>query len=501
MTSKAIGFWLLALLVGCAAIAFGSVETWAEVWLRFGAVAACAAVLWSDGPSALLRRDTRAIYLPAVLLVAWGLVQSMPLPRPVVAALSPRTARIQADVLPRGGGAELPAFLLGRAPARGVTLESGAALPPGPADPGSRAARSSLSINPHATWLACLSWLTPLLLAFAAQRLSRDPAMRYHLLWAIASWTGVLGAIAVAQSVSWNQRLFWIREVPVNSAPLGPFVNPNHFAAYVALGLLVVIGLLLALVAGDEGEISIASVREAVLDRSWALPRLLVLSFLGVLGACGLVLSGSRGAVGAFAVGIVALIPFLRARRWLPAASLLMVAIGLSVGLASWLGREDHTLQSAFFAEAADDASLSMRSDIWGRTWRILVDHPITGTGMGTFPRAYASYDREGEWQGTGQTHDDYLQLASETGLVGIALLVWLVAAYAKRVLKPALRAGGPRPKWTTAALAAACLAMLAHSIIEFNLQVPAVACLFAVMVGALAGAAAAPSPEAEDAA
>ena len=501
MIGKAVGFWLVAVLVGVAAIAFGSVETWAEVWLRFGAVAAFAAVTWSDGPKTLLRGGAAALVLPAALLLAWGIVQSLPLPSAVVRALSPRTARLQAETLPEGGGAALPSFLLSRAPTLGVTVEDGAKLPPGPADPGSRAARSSLSINPHATWNACLSWLTPLLLAFAAERLSRSPSTRYRLLWAIAAWTGVLGAIAVAQSVSWNERLMWIREIPGNSAPLGPFVNPNHFAGYVELGVLVVVGLLLAIVSEADGTLSLAGFREAVMDRGWALPRLLVLGFLLVLGIYGLVLSGSRGAAVALFAGGLVLIPLFHARRWLPVATVGLVALGLGVGVASWMGRENHTLQSAFFADAANDASLSMRSDIWGRTWRIVVDHPLTGTGMGTFPSAYASYDREGEWLGTAQTHDDFLQFASETGLVGTVLLGWLIVAYAWTVLKPGMQSGSPRPKWTTAALAAGCFAMLTHSIIEFNLQVPAVACLFAVLVGALAGACAPATDEDEAAA
>ena len=496
MTAKTIGYWLVAILVGVAALAFGSVETWAEVWLRLGAVAALVAVTWGDGLKGLFRGGAAALVVPSVLLVAWGIVQSLPLPATVVRAVSPRTARIQSETLPAGGGAALPSFLLSRATSLGVTLEDGAKLPPGPADPGSRAARSSLSLNPHATWNACLSWLTPLLFAFAAERLSRDPSMRYRLLWAIGAWTGVLGAIAVAQEVSWNERLLWIREIPANSAPLGPFVNPNHFAGYVEIGVFVLVGLLLALVADADGTLSLAGLREAVMDRSWALPRLLVLGFLLVLAICGLVLASSRGAVIALVAGAAVLIPLFRARVWLPVATVALIAVGLGVGVASWMGRENHTLQSAFFAEAADDASLSMRSDIWGRTWRIVLDHPLTGTGMGTFSRAYASYDREGEWLGTAQAHDDFLQFASETGLIGTALLVWLVVAFAWTVLKPALHAGGRRPKWTTVALGAACFAMLAHSIVEFNLQVPAIACLFAVIVGALAGASAAAVPE-----
>jgi O-antigen ligase len=118
---------------------------------------------------------------------------------------------------------------------------------------------------------------------------------------------------------------------------------------------------------------------------------------------------------------------------------------------------------------------------------------------LGTFARAYASYDREGEWLGTNQAHNDYLQLASETGLVGVALLVWMTVVVARKVLVPALRPPGGHPRWTTTALAAAAFAMLVHTVLEFNLQIPAVAALFAVIGGMLVAAANDPAPAADE--
>jgi O-antigen ligase len=495
VTPRAVAFWIVAVLIGAAALAFGAVENWSGAWLRFGAAAAFAAAVWSDDPRELFRGRAFVVSLPVALFIAWGLVQSLPLPPAVVRVLSPRTARIQAETLPAGGGTALPSFLLAQAEKRGVTIEPGATLPPGPDDPGSRPARSGLSVNPGATRRACLAWLTPLLLMLAAERLSRDSATRYRLLWAVAGWTGVLGAIAVAQKVDWNGRLLWIRESSSDSAPLGPFVNPNHFAGYIELGVLVVFGLVLAILGGAGAGPSRADVRAALLDRAWALPRLLILGSAAVLGLCGLVLSGSRGGAISLFAGIVVLLPFGRLRAWLPAAVAIVLAVGLAVGLSSWLGQEERTLQTAFFAEGTNDPSLAARSDIWGRTWRILLDHPVTGTGLGTFPSAYASYDREGEWLGTAQAHNDYLQLVSETGVVGVVLLAWLVAAFALRVLLPALRPAHGRPRWTTTALAAAVFAMLVHSILDFNMQIPAVAALFAVIGGMLIAAADDPAP------
>jgi hypothetical protein len=69
-------------------------------------------------------------------------------------------------------------------------------------------------------------------------------------------------------------------------------------------------------------------------------------------------------------------------------------------------------------------------------------------------------------------------------------LLVWLMAAALRHALLPALRPSTGRAPWTTIALAAAVFAMLVHSVIEFNFQIPAVAALFAVLSGMLVAAA-----------
>ncbi|HVQ35459.1 MAG TPA: O-antigen ligase family protein [Candidatus Bathyarchaeia archaeon] len=487
-----IAFGIVAVLVGVAALAFGAVESWASAWLLVGAVVAFTAVLWDD-PLARLRAGALPVLLPAVLVIVWGALQSVPLPAPVVRALTPRTARIQASTLPAGGGAAMPSFLLDKARASGITIADATPVPQAPADRGSLAARSSLSIKPAATRRACLTWLAAVLLAFVAERLSRDRLTRYRLLWAVAFWTGVLGAIALLQRVAGNGKLLWIREAPADSMPLGPFVNPNHFAAYVELGVLVAFGLVLAILGGSDGRLSRENVRAALVDRGWAVPRLIALGAFIVLGTCGLILSGSRGGPIALAAGLLVLLPLRRLRALVPAAIALVVLAGLALGLASWLGREERTLQSAFFVQSGTDPSLAMRSDIWGRTWRVIVDHPLTGTGLGTFPWAYATYDREGEWLGTLQAHNDYLQLISDTGLIGLVLLVWLIVAALRRGFLPALRPATGRAPWTTIALAAAVFAMIVHSVIEFNFQIPAVAALFAVLSGMLLAAAGSP--------
>lgn len=480
---------IVALLTG-SACAFGAVEAWAESWLLVGALAAFVLAFWGEPPTAARIRTARAVALPILLLVVWAMAQSLPLPGGLGGLVGAPPGQDRRNLLPEDGGIGMPRRLVALSEKRGFRIEPGGEIPAGVSDPGSAAARTGVSSNPHATRRAAASWLTALLLFLAAADLARDRLLRYRLLWGVAGATGLLALLAVAGAVAGNGKLLWMRTPPPGSTPVGPFVNPNHFAGWIEMGWLVAVGLALAMVGGANRRVTIAGIRAALLDRSWSLPRLLALVVVVILGGGGLLLAGSRGGALALALGGVVLVPWFRARAWLPTAATLLLVAGMVAGPLSALGGDEDGLREVSFSSAGSDPSLAMRVDIWKRTWRILRDHPWTGTGLGTFRWAYAGYDREGEWMTTAQAHDDYLQLASETGLIGVLLAGWCALSFSRKVLRRALRPGTDRPAWTTVALAAAILAMLAHSLIEFNLQIPAVAGLFAVLAGALTAAA-----------
>lgn len=493
MTARRVALALLVLLLGSVAFAFGSVEPWANEGLRLLALVVFGLTFWRSPGEALRSRSVAALVLPAALLLVWSGLQVVPLPRPVLSALAPRTAALYAEAVPTPrGGESLPGWLLRRAPVEGVRVEPEAQAWKGPADRGDPTVGHTLSIHPAATREALLEWGTMLLLFVSAAALARDSEKRYRLLWGIAVWTGLLGLIAVVQSVSWNDRILWLRTAPEDSIPLGPFVNHNHFAAYVEMGTLAAVGLLLAVLARPAGRLSASGIRVALGDREWALPRALALGLLAVLGVGGLALAGSRGGALSFAAGVLALalVGARRTRAWLSFVGLALALLGLGAGLAAWVAPDPRGLQQTPFVSAQADPSAVHRLDAYAKTLRILVDHPVTGTGLGTFPWAYARYEREGEWIGMAQAHNDFLQFASETGIPGLVLLAWGLVVFGWRVLRPALGSGQHVPRWTTAAAAAAVLAVLFHSVLDFSLQVPAVAALFSVLLGVLAAAA-----------
>jgi O-antigen ligase len=485
---------LLSLVVAGSALAFGTVEPWAREWLRFAALALFAGALFSSAREDGRARAAVAMVLPALALLLWAGLQAVPLPAGVVSTLAPGNAAVFAATVPGNGGAAIPGFLVAKSRALGVVVEPGE-LPPAVPDKGDRTVGRTLSLYPAATRGAILTWLTPLLVFLTAAAVARDATGRYRLLWGISLTTGLFGLIGLVQVLYWNDKLLWFRALPVDAQPFGPFVNPNHYAGFVEMGLLCTLGLVLAVIARAGDGLGLAALRTAATDREWAQPRLAILGLCALLGAAGLAGSGSRGGWIAFTVGVIGLFAVRKFRSLIPLLIVCVVLLGVGVGLFARLGSGSRATAASPIHETRIDPSFDERMDTYGRTFELLQDN-LAGSGLGTFAWAYKRYQRQGEWQDVAETHNDYLQLVAETGVVGAGVLVWALAVFLLRVVRPVLRSVA-RP--TTAGVLMAVVAMLVHSLIEFNLQIPAVHAMFATVAGVLAAAAADRLPESQE--
>jgi O-antigen ligase len=195
-----------------------------------------------------------------------------------------------------------------------------------------------------------------------------------------------------------------------------------------------------------------------------------------------LVSLGSRGALGAAAVGCALgwLVPALRTRRvrqhWRPAAIFGMA--GILIALAVWLVLP-HAMLVGRFADAGISGA-DFRLAIQRDAWRLPAMFPLTGVGLGNFDGAFPFF-REASASSARAFHpeSDWLWLACESGLVAGAL-AWAVAAVlAGRLWDLA----DSRPGESAVGFAAAA-AVFAHGILD----VPAHCGPVFVLVCSLAG-------------
>jgi O-antigen ligase len=186
-----------------------------------------------------------------------------------------------------------------------------------------------------------------------------------------------------------------------------------------------------------------------------------VAAVVGGGGLACLYWSGSKGGwLLMLLLGLIVLLRMNFARRW----KLALVGAVLVVGLAGF-----GLKYAGFFRRGA--TSVSARFDYWQSAARTALAQPVFGTGPGTFAIPYAKIKRP-ESEMARLVHNDFLQQASDSGLVGLATFVAFVVGMLVRTR--------PRPGESWASLRfAVWLGLLGwwlQGMLEFGLYIPALA-------------------------
>jgi O-antigen ligase len=155
-----------------------------------------------------------------------------------------------------------------------------------------------------------------------------------------------------------------------------------------------------------------------------------------------------------------------------------LVAIDLFI-VGSWFGVEKlaQRLQETTTQDVSD------REDPAAYTIGIIRDYPVFGSGPGTFYVAFPRYRPEKVVGFYDHAHNDYAQFAAESGLLGFALMgVFVVMALAAALLAQ-WRRRDPLMRGLSFACVMGVTSILIHSWVDFNLQIPANAMLFMVLL------------------
>lgn len=318
-----------------------------------------------------------------------------------------------------------------------------------------------ISVYPYLTKVELLKWGAYVLLFFLTVELFRTQEQRKQFVWFLVIFGFAVALFGIVQHFTYDGKLYWM--VPLkNGAPFGPYVNRDDFAGFVEL--VAPLGLALLLF-------------RAVRREHFTL---LLLFTLVPMGAT--ILSASRGGIIGLCFELLLLAFLARSRqigkRQLAAVFALAFAAGAFI---VWLGvsKAIHRFEELTPAEISVNLRVSMYRD----TWHIVEHHPWVGTGLGTliavFPR-YSSFYIPNTV--VDHAHNDYLELLADTGLVGglcglafIVLLFWRGLANvqaAERRLSRAIFAGS----------VVSCAGMLLHSLVDFNLHIPANALIFLLL-------------------
>jgi hypothetical protein len=197
----------------------------------------------------------------------------------------------------------------------------------------------------------------------------------------------------------------------------------------------------------------------------------------------GIVLSFSRGALAAYGVGVGAtvVVLFLARRR---AAAVSVLAIGVLCAVAV-VKTPVPTLQARIqlLRNWREDDSYRTRVNVWHDSLRVWRTYPVAGAGANAFRCVYPQHRRTSDGAFMSHAENEYVQLLTDSGAVGVALLFAACVALARLLMPTRARCRGAPV--LMAASVGAVAAAAAHAVVEFALHIP----LYAVMLGTVAGA------------
>jgi O-antigen ligase len=447
------------LLVAWGAFAFGSVYAWAYTPLVIGSIVVgllgCVTggrPLWSANRILLLALGGIGA-VAAVQLIPWSI--------PTLARISPATVRFlqqydfRFSIDPEGLGSA------------------------------SGELRHAISVAPSNTVRFLWLFAGPLVLFAGLMRsLSRTAALR--LARGIVFVGLALAVFAILQKALLGDQAFsgmkiygfW-RPESLLTTPYGPFVNKNHFAGWMLMGVPVALGLAIAHGAGETPTTpkSLSSLLVWLSEPTGG--RFLVYIVAAVIMGLSLVMAGSRSGIACFAAAVCGAAAWTaRGRSRRVTIGALVAALALVVIALQWAG-SDAALQR--FGDGGE--SLHLRLDVWRLSTDLVKSFPVLGTGMDTFGTAMVVYQPPSPLR-YNEAHNDYLQLLVEGGVVTFVLVVIAIGSVVLAI-SGRFRTGvdGPQARWVRVGAATGLAAIALQSLVEFSLQMPGNATLFAVLL------------------
>ncbi len=460
---------LVYVLLAFAPLAYGTTQSWSrEVFLLLVSAAATVAaakhvaIAWDparfgDGTGRPVGFVWSWAYVPIALFLALAAAQAVSVPAAWVAAVSPGTTRLRAELL-----ADLP--------------DAAAAL-----------RRASVSFYPYATRSqAVMVAAVGVLYAVVLDVFRRSAAIR-RLLAVVAAIGGVVAALAVSQNVTGTTMIYGV--VAQTQRNSGPFQSYSHFSQFMNLSVAAGLALLLDRVARlADFYRTPAEVWEALRrPREWAV---WALAALCVAGPVTVMLSMSR-------MGLISLV----------------VAAAASGGVLAWRGRPADgsrgsgrawvlvglgmvvflVLLCVGFDTVYSRLSSVRDPNTTGRRQEMLKDmvaefrqFPLLGTGLGTHEFVFGLYDHRDLPSIATHAENEYAELMEETGIVGVALgaafLAVVASDYARATRRPAEPIG-----FVPFGLGFGLVAILVHSGTDFGQHLPANAALTATFAALLA--------------
>jgi O-antigen ligase len=300
----------------------------------------------------------------------------------------------------------------------------------------------------------------------------------------IKGFVGIILAVGFFEVIYgfWNfhSHLIWgWKNIYTTNRLCGTFININHLATYLAMAILLGFGLFLA--EGEKGPRPGANLSGWQRIRLWSWKehlepqfRRFVLLFLLILLTVGLIFTGSRGGMISLGMGFGLMALLIRSQRWRK-GHLILIAIFLLVSLLYSLFLGSGPALGRFV-----DLDYETRYQVFTGALALFKEFPWLGTGLGSFGDVFYRYEPAQLNQGYyAYTHNDWLQLLAETGIVGFLLVAAAWCIFFSSLVRQWRLRRDTFARYLGLGGMGALGAAVFHSMTDFPFHIPAISLYF----------------------
>ena len=468
MERTAFVLYLLVLVI--SPLLFGAVHTWAYT-LVFMAVLTASLLLIKSGivkkDGLYMLRWAKTGMIPLfIFFVIFLIFQMTPLPDSLLRELSPEAEMVRMSSLPASSA---------------VT--------------GNTQHGHWFTLTPYVypVRMSLIRWTVYGLLFFGlVQTLNTRKRIEMLILFILA--VGTFDALyGIIQTYSGSGHIWWFKKPNVRDVS-GTYVNRNHFAGFMSMGIILAIGYAGAFAGhrAGRGRSAVRRVKRlkdriiAYLSGDSLYNQRFLIVFMAVVMGLGLILSASRGGILSVAAALLSLGLLLFFRKTQRRKGIIIFVFFLLTAIYAGYAGIDYTV-GRFMAFGPDHED---RVLVANRTMHIFHDYPMTGAGVGNFQYAFPKFqDVKHKQVYFVFGHNDWVQFLAETGIVGMCLLLMGMAWFVSVYLRFWLRQNDSFAVCLGAVGIAAPAAVAIHSYSDFNLHIPANFMIFVAVLAIGAGA------------
>ena len=262
----------------------------------------------------------------------------------------------------------------------------------------------------------------------------------------------------------------------------GTYANHNHYSGFLEMALPFAVMYPVAMLRRAHSRWHSSIPPALAASGVWALAVLIFAGIILSFSRMGFIATlSSLFVIGTLVLGSTQLnwMTVSRRRRW--------VAFGIvaALALAGFVFLPPERLIHRFAEFVSTDGLTSQgRKDLWAETIPLIRAYPIFGCGLGGYETAFSRFKISGILVTDDFAHNDYLQLLAELGTIGFVIGAALAFSVVRVGVRAAVKSSDPEARYLGVACLGALFAIALHSLVDFNLYIPANAMLLAWISG-----------------